>query len=112
MAILRRRRPLDLRPAAEWHEKFVREHPNAEELLAEAAEYFEQREAEYERDLEQRAEADSALLEERARKAISTAAKQTVGTGTCGAPTKNGTQCTNLVAPGAKKCSAGHRPRR
>ena len=46
MAWFRRRRPLDLRPAAEWNEKFIREHPDAEELLAEADDYFAQREAE------------------------------------------------------------------
>lgn len=112
MAILRRRRPLDLRPAAESHEKFVREHPDADELLAEAAEYFEQREADYERELERRAEAESALLEERARKAISAATKPAAGTGICGAPTNDGAACMNPVASGAKKCAAGHRPRR
>lgn len=112
MAILRRRRPLDLRPAAESHEKFVREHPDADELLAEAAQYFEQREADYERELERRAEGESALLEERARRAISAATKSAAGTGICGAPTKDGTACMNPVAPGAKKCAAGHRPRR
>lgn len=57
MALLRRRRPLDLRPASEWDEKFIREHPNAEALLAEADEYLAQREAEYERELARRAEA-------------------------------------------------------
>lgn len=48
--LFRRPRELDLRPASEWHEKFMRENPDAEELLAEAAEYFEHRELEYERE--------------------------------------------------------------
>lgn len=45
MAMFRRRRLLDLRPAAEWHEEFVRKHPDAEQLLAEADEYLAKREA-------------------------------------------------------------------
>ena len=49
--MFRRRRPLDLRPAAEWHEEFVREHPDADELLAEADEYLAGREAEHEREM-------------------------------------------------------------
>ena len=35
-----RARALDLRPTSEWNEKFMRETPDAEELLAEAEEYF------------------------------------------------------------------------
>ena len=59
MAIFRRRRPLDLRPAAEWHEQFTREHPDADELLAEADEYLVGRQRAYERELAPQA-ADSA----------------------------------------------------
>ena len=46
MALFRRRQPLDLRPAAEWNERFIREHPDADQLLAEADDYLAQREAE------------------------------------------------------------------
>ena len=35
-----RARALDLRPTSEWHEEFMRETPDAEELLAEAEEHF------------------------------------------------------------------------
>ena len=59
MAMFRRRRPLDLRPAAEWHEEFVREHPDADDLLAEADEYLAGRQRAYERGLAPQA-ADSA----------------------------------------------------
>ena len=38
---------LSLRPAAKWHEKFMREHPDADELLDEADEYLAQRETGY-----------------------------------------------------------------
>lgn len=112
MALFRRRRPLDLRPTSEWNEAFVREHPDAETLLAQADDYLAQREAEYERELERRAEVDSARLEERVPNAIATATKPAARTGICGAPTKNGTPCPNPVTPGAEKCAAGHRPRR
>ena len=35
-----RARALDLRPTSEWNERFMRETPDAEKLLAEAEEYF------------------------------------------------------------------------
>ena len=52
MSLFRRSKGLDLRPTSEWHEKFMRENPDAEELLAEAAEYFKQREHEHESEQE------------------------------------------------------------
>ena len=48
MPRFRRSQGLDLRPTSEWYEKFKRENPDSEELLAEAAEYFRQQELEYE----------------------------------------------------------------
>ncbi len=62
MALFRRRQQLDLRPTTEWNEKFIRGHPNADQLLAEADDYLAQREAEYERDSESRAEAEAASI--------------------------------------------------
>ncbi len=108
MALFRRRQPLDLRPTAEWNERFIREHPNADQLLAEADDYLAQREAEYQRELESQAEAEAALLEKRARKAIAMSVKSPVGTRTCGAITERGKPCTQIVAAGTKKCAAGH----
>ncbi len=63
MAIFRRRRPLDLRPTAEWHEEFVRGHPDADQQLAEADDYLAEREAEYERGIAPQAADDAELID-------------------------------------------------
>lgn len=63
MAIFRRRRPLDLRPAAEWHEEFARVHPDADQLLAEADDYLAKREAEYERGTAPQVADDAELID-------------------------------------------------
>lgn len=63
MAIFRRRRRRDLRPAAESHEKFIRAHPDAHQLLAEADECLAEREAEYQRELAIQAAHDTELID-------------------------------------------------
>ena len=111
MAIRRRRRRLDLRPAAEWHEKFVQEHADADQLLAEADEYLAEREAEYQRELARREAAATELIEQRVRKAIDTTAGSSAGSRMCGARTISGGPCQLMIAPGTRKCAAGHTPR-
>lgn len=63
MVMFRRRRPLVLRPTAEWHEEFVRERPDADRLLAEADDYLAKREAEYERGIAPQAVDDAELID-------------------------------------------------
>ena len=63
MAMFHRRRPLGLRPTAEWHEEFVREHPDADQLLAEADDYLARREAEYELGIAPQAADDAELID-------------------------------------------------
>ena len=63
MAMFRRRRRLDLRPAAESHERFIGEHPDADQLLAEADEYLAEREAEYQRESAVQAARNTELID-------------------------------------------------
>ena len=56
MRLFRRRRDLGLRPVSELHDEFMK-RPDAEELLAEADEYWQQQE----RDYAAQAEAGSAV---------------------------------------------------
>ena len=46
MRLLRRRRDLGLRPVSELHDEFMK-RPDAENLLAEADEYWQQQERDY-----------------------------------------------------------------
>lgn len=57
MRLLRRRRDLGLRPVSELHDEFMK-RPDAENLLAEADEYWQQQE----RDYAAQAEAGSAAV--------------------------------------------------
>lgn len=103
----RRSRGLDLRPASEGYEKFMRENPNAEELLADAAEYFKQRELEYER--EQEVPAPSGRV-------LGTGLGEPLeplpmGSLICGFPLGRNRICTQKVNASTKTCAAGHTPR-
>lgn len=88
----------------------MRENPDAEELLAEAAGYFEQRELEYEREIQHDTAAQSRLvLGSDLGQAL---VPPQAGSHICGVPIDGNGVCTQKVTTSTKKCAAGHTPRR
>lgn len=104
----RRSQGLDIRPASEGYEKFMRENPDAEELMAEAAEYFEQRELEYEHEEKVGAQSGRVLGSGLGEPLV----PPLTGSLICGAPLGGNEVCTQKVNASTKKCAAGHTPRR
>ena len=115
MSLFRRSRGLDLRPTSEWHEEFMRENPDAEELLAEAAEYFKQRELEYEREQEVAAQSAPVLGSGLGGPLVpppGPLVPPLTGSLICGFPLGGGKVCTQKVTASTTKCAARHTPRR
>ena len=86
----------------------MRENPDAEELLAEAAEYFKQRELEYEREQEVAAQSPPVLGSGLGGPLV----PPLTGSLICGFPLGGGKVCTQKVTASTTKCAARHTPRR
>ena len=107
MRFFRRSKPLDLRPTSEWHDKFLRENPNAEELLAEAAEYFKRRELAYEQEQKVPAQSGRVLGPGLGEPLV----PPLTGSLICGFPLGGNKKCTQKVNASTRECAAGHTPR-
>ncbi len=83
------------------------ENPDAEELLAEAAEYFKQRELEYEQEQKVLAQSGRVL----GRGLGEPLVPPLTGSLICGFPLGGNKKCTQQVNASTRKCAAGHAPR-
>ncbi len=109
MSLLRRRRDLGLRPVSELHDEFM-QRPDAEDLLAEAEEYWQQQEQEYAAQVEmERTRSENALVVDHDDLDVPVSGAQSGQN--CGARTADGKQCANPVTSSTSRCAAGHKPR-
>ncbi len=86
----------------------MRENPDAEKLLAEAATYFKQRELEYEQEQKVGAQSGRVLGSNLGRPLV----PPLTGSLICGFPLGGSKICTQQVNASTRKCAAGHTPRR